>query len=203
MADQWYFERDGKKNGPFSAARLKELAAAGQVRPGDTVWKQGIDRGVPAAKVRGLFPDAAAKDRPAEGAVPTEDAPSPPPAAAPPPEAPAPADAGATPEEQPTPAPAPEDQVPAEDAAAPAASAAPPSPSPPPVEKRKGRVISVKGGVILSQDGAVVRYRKKCLKCGFDDRNATTMPIRGGVTRVNFFCPKCRKNQQIEVHGVL
>jgi hypothetical protein len=63
-------------------------------------------------------------------------------------------------------------------------------------------VLGVKGGVLMSQDGAQVKYRKKCLRCGYADTSLTTMPIRSGVTRVNFFCPKCKKSQQVEIQGV-
>jgi hypothetical protein len=53
----------------------------------------------------------------------------------------------------------------------------------------------------MSQDGTHVKFRKKCLRCGYPDTSLTTMPIRSGVTRVNFFCPKCKKSQQVEIQG--
>src|SRR5438874_1164657 len=56
MAEQWYFERDDKRFGPFSTAQLKELAALGKLQPKDTVWKEGIGKGMPAGKVKNLFP---------------------------------------------------------------------------------------------------------------------------------------------------
>ena len=68
---------------------------------------------------------------------------------------------------------------------------------------RKRRVLGVKGGVIMSQDGVVLRYRKKCLRCGYADTSITTMPIRKGSTRVNFFCRKCRKMRQVEIQGIV
>ena len=76
----------------------------------------------------------------------------------------------------------------------------PPVPYQEPVRKR--RVLEVRGGVISSQDGVVVKYRKQCPKCGYADTSLTTMQIRSGVTRVNFFCRKCKKNQQVEIQGV-
>ena len=68
---------------------------------------------------------------------------------------------------------------------------------------KKRRVLGVKGGVISSQDGEVVKYRKQCLKCKYADTSLTTMRIRSGTTRVNFFCPKCKKSQQCEIQGVV
>jgi hypothetical protein len=61
MADQWYFASDNEKFGPFSAAQLMEAAALGRLRPTDTVWKEGMEKGVLAAKVKNLFPDYKAK----------------------------------------------------------------------------------------------------------------------------------------------
>lgn len=57
MADQWYFASDNKRIGPFSAEQLKKLAAEGSLLPTDTVWKEGIEKGVVATKVKHLFPE--------------------------------------------------------------------------------------------------------------------------------------------------
>jgi ribosomal protein S27AE len=73
---------------------------------------------------------------------------------------------------------------------------------PPEAAARQLRVLGVKGGVLSSQDGTRVKFRKTCLRCGYADTSMTTMPIRSGVTRANFFCPKCKKSQQVEVQGV-
>jgi len=192
VAVNWYYARGGENFGPFSASQLKELAASGQIGRGDTVWKEGMTRGVPAARVQHLFADAPA-------AAPPE----PPVAAAPPgPSAPEPAEAPAA-------VPAPPEPAAALAAAGPAEPEKPHGPGsssaalgarqPKPREKK---VISVTGGTISSQDGAVVKFRKKCLRCGYMDTSMTTMPIPNGHLRVNFFCPKCKKNQQTEVHGV-
>jgi hypothetical protein len=109
---------------------------------------------------------------------------------------------------------------PAAGAGAPSVSAAPeeqtdpqrsasPAPAPPRAERRppqqevrKRRVLGVKGGDLLSQDGTVVRFRKRCMKCGKEDNSVTTMQIPPGFVRVTFFCPKCKKSQQVEVQGV-
>jgi hypothetical protein len=56
MADHWNYAQGGDKLGPFSARQLKDLAAAGRILPTDTVWKEGIDKGVLAANVKNLLP---------------------------------------------------------------------------------------------------------------------------------------------------
>jgi hypothetical protein len=70
MADRWYYVHGDSKQGPCTGQQLKELAAAGQILPTDTVWKEGIEKGVPARKVRYLF--AASQ---AEAAAPLAEAP--------------------------------------------------------------------------------------------------------------------------------
>jgi ribosomal protein S27AE len=67
---------------------------------------------------------------------------------------------------------------------------------------KKRRVVGLTGGVMLSQNGVVVRYRKKCLRCGYVDTSVTSMQIKPGVTRVRFNCPKCSKSQEIVIHCV-
>jgi hypothetical protein len=77
-----------------------------------------------------------------------------------------------------------------------------PSTPPKPQLVKKGRAISARGAALLNQDGEFVTYRKKCLKCGFDNTSTNRMPIRNGTTRTTFFCPKCRKLQPVEIQGV-
>ena len=55
--------------------------------------------------------------------------------------------------------------------------------------------------VIVGQDGINVKYKKKCTTCGYEDSCWNTMPIRIGSTRVNFFCPKCRRKRDGEIQG--
>src|SRR5688572_3498232 len=55
MADQWYYGRGSLIFGPVSGVQLAGLAAGGEVRPTDTVWKDGVEAGVPANKVKHLF----------------------------------------------------------------------------------------------------------------------------------------------------
>jgi hypothetical protein len=178
MATQWYFEREGRKFGPYLATRLRELAASGELRPQDLVWKEGMEKGVLASRVGKLFAERGAGVAPPEATAPAaEGAREPGPALVKAEAPPAPAEA--------------------EVAETPAAKAAPP-----PLPVRKPRVVSVRGGVIQSQDGTVVRYRKTCPKCGHVDSSITSKPIHCGTTRDHFFCPKCRKNQAVEILAV-
>lgn len=55
---QWYYSRDGARIGPLSAGELKKAADAGQLTRTDWVWKEGMSEWAPAARVKGLFPDA-------------------------------------------------------------------------------------------------------------------------------------------------
>jgi hypothetical protein len=209
MANRWYFARDSKTYGPYSVGQLRGLAATGQLRPRDSVWKEGMENRVLAARVKDLF-SAAQLHPPA------------PPADATPPPSPRAVEAAldAGPDEIPDDPPlAPlEDSPPA--SATPKAPAAPegetapklsdgagPGPaktgrSPQQQHVNKRRVLAVKGGVLMGQDGATVRFRKKCQKCGHDDTSVTTMPIPPGFLRLNFFCYKCKKSQMVEVQGV-
>lgn len=62
MASEFYFARDEKKYGPFTAEQLKQFAASGRLLPTDKVWKSdlihkdGAEKWVPANRVKGLFP---------------------------------------------------------------------------------------------------------------------------------------------------
>jgi outer membrane biosynthesis protein TonB len=179
MADLWYYAHGPDKTGPFSGRQLKELAASGRIVPGDTIWKDGIERGVPASKVKNLFPASPPPPPPAPAAFQNPDGPVP---AKPIP---------------PEPAAAAECKV--EPKAPPAVNR--PVPAPKPV--RKGRAVVVKGAVITYQDGSSVKYRKKCSVCGFEDHLWNSMPILGGTTTSTFFCPKCRKVRPVEIQGFL
>ena len=55
MADQWYYWHDTEVLGPFTGNQLADLAAVGTILWTDLVWKEGVERGVPAGDVRNLF----------------------------------------------------------------------------------------------------------------------------------------------------
>lgn len=56
---EWYFACGDEQFGPVSAARLKELATAGELRPDDLVWREGMEDWAEARYVKGLFEGAA------------------------------------------------------------------------------------------------------------------------------------------------
>lgn len=51
--------------GPVSGLALAELGRSGGIDPSDTVWREGFDHGVPASRVKNLFPAAATSEEPA------------------------------------------------------------------------------------------------------------------------------------------
>jgi hypothetical protein len=71
-----------------------------------------------------------------------------------------------------------------------------------PKSARQKRAVALKGAIIANQDGETVQYRKKCTRCGFEDPSRTSRPIRTGIHRDRFFCPKCRKNGEVEIQGI-
>jgi hypothetical protein len=190
MPDQWYYKHDAEKLGPFSSVQLLELATAGKIQPTDTVWKAGIDTGVPAAKVKRLFPATQIDAAPAA----TVDSPPPPPVSAP----------AALP--PPAESPSPESVSPPMGRSEPLSKEPVSTSSSTGVSKvhlKKGRATAGPGAVIVSQDGTMVQYIKKCIKCGHADASKSRMPIKHGTTRIGYYCPKCRKLRPVEIHGIL
>ena len=57
---EWYYAKDGKQEGPVSAAQLRQLASAGKLDPTDMVFKIGTKDWVEASTVSGLFAAGAA-----------------------------------------------------------------------------------------------------------------------------------------------
>ena len=179
MVSRWYYAHDGKKIGPCSGPQLQDLASLGWILSGDTVWKEGIERGSLACKVKGLFPPAAAEAPMAE--LPAE-----------------PASGVATIHDILLPA------VLVEAAgvqSAKTAPAMPRRPNPPPKQVRSLRAVGGMGVVIVGQDGVNVKFRKKCTACAHEDTCWHTLRIQAGTTRVSFFCPKCRKKRDGEIQG--
>jgi len=191
VADSWYYSHDRKKIGPCSGRRMKELAASGGILPTDVVWKEGVEKGVAASKVKNLF--------------------APPPAVAPVGEVPALPLLTEIPVSAPEPPGVdvkvePAAQTPTPEPAVPEAEPKPPAAEPPSgwnSGARKGLASAGRGALLVGQDGVNVKYRKKCTTCGHTDSSWNTMPIRNGVMRVGFYCPKCRKHRDVEVHGSL
>jgi hypothetical protein len=73
----------------------------------------------------------------------------------------------------------------------------PPQPPPPAVR----RAVAGPGAVIMGQDGKTVRYMKKCLTCGKEDRNTSTAAIVRGTMKFSFFCSKCCRQRTAELQG--
>ena len=189
MASEWYFGHNGESYGPYSAAQLKELAAAGGIQLEDTVWKGGTEKRVPASRVEHLFADV--QRGPVEPAA-SQTAPAPSGSLPAPPLSP--------PEPRVLTAVAPPDVL---DDISSDAVLLPVDPVPEKKpEVRKKRVLSIKGGDITSQDGVTMKYRKKCPQCGYQDTSASTVAIPTGSLRVNFYCLKCKKNRPVEIQGV-
>jgi hypothetical protein len=198
MGNEWFYAREGGKLGPFTADRLKELAGAGQILPTDTVWKEGLERGVLASRVQHLFV-AAVLITPEQGIM----------------AAPAPLQNPATiispmaeavrPEVNSVDFPAtvspPVDEPKQEAVTEPAPKPNEYNPQQSPA--KKGRATAGRGAIIVSQDGFTVQYRKKCMRCNHEDASKNRMPIRSGMTRASYFCPKCRKLQQVEIQAIV
>src|SRR5262245_47996996 len=66
MATSYKYQRRGEEHGPVTAQELKDLADRGQLSPDDLVWREGMGRWVPAARLRGLFAATAPPPQPAE-----------------------------------------------------------------------------------------------------------------------------------------
>jgi ribosomal protein L24E len=175
MADQWYYEHETTKRGPFSAHQLRELAAEGRIGLTDIIWKEGVGRGLIASKVKNLFAPAHLATLPPSPSLATQDhaalgEPAPP--------------EGAT-------------SVPN------AAAVTPVPPEPAPKQVRQARAVAGRGIVLISQDGVTVWFKKKCFVCGFEDSMRGKMMIKRGSNRMSFLCAKCRKMREAEFQGIL
>lgn len=54
---EWYYTHDGQQFGPLSWSQFRQLAASGQLRRTDMVWKNGMQGWAPASIVADLFLD--------------------------------------------------------------------------------------------------------------------------------------------------
>jgi tetratricopeptide (TPR) repeat protein len=60
VAEQWFYAKDGEPHGPIPWEQIRQLAASGQVRSTDLVWKKGMAGWVAASTTAGLLADSAA-----------------------------------------------------------------------------------------------------------------------------------------------
>lgn len=181
MSTLWYYAHDKKKHGPFSQGQLKEMAAAGTILPIDTVWKEGVEQGVEASRVKNLFPQPVINSTYAIDAALL--------GAAPPVQSAPLADVPAF-----EPIVVNTNLVPLEEPEPPKAK-----PKAPEKTVKKGRAVALKGADIVSQDGTHARYRKKCTKCGHNDSACHMIAIANRLVKENFFCPKCRKRREVAI----
>ena len=165
MPKQWYYGRGSDITGPVTDRELFDLATNGGVIPSDTIWRDGVEAGVPASSVKNLFEVV---ESPAS-AIPTKVESA--------------------------------EVTPANEAAT--ATAPPPPAAPAQVYSRTARASAGKGAVLLSQDGKTVKYKGKCTVCGHEDASYKSIPIPRGTTRLGFFCTKCRKRRDVEIHGFM
>ena len=55
MAAEWFYEIDGEEYGPVTAVQLKQSATNGKLKADHLIWKEGMQKKVPAKSVKGLF----------------------------------------------------------------------------------------------------------------------------------------------------
>jgi hypothetical protein len=55
MADAWFYLVQGTQSGPVDAARLRQMAASGELQPDSMLWKEGLAEWIPASRLNGLF----------------------------------------------------------------------------------------------------------------------------------------------------
>jgi len=165
MTSQWYYGRGSEITGPVTDRELYNLATNGGIIPSDTIWREGVENGVPASSVKNLF---LVIESPINTTPPKDDS------------------------------------TPANEAAVVPTELAPPPPViPVQAPQRSGRASPGKGAILLSQDGKTVKYKGKCSVCGREDTSYKSIPIPRGTTRVGFFCSKCRKRREVEIHGFM
>jgi hypothetical protein len=180
MIDLWYYWHEAAILGPFSGKQLVALASAGDILPDDIVWREGVEGGVSANKVQHLFVTPLLST-PSVTAAPSEVSPV----------------AGTSQVSE---------RKPGDATAAPAVSVAVEPPKSTWDRGRatsggKARAVAGKGTIIVGQDGVTVKFRMKCTVCGYEDSSWKNMTISRGTTRHPFYCPKCRKRCQVEIHG--
>ena len=58
MAREWYYTKDGERQGPVTPQQLKQLSASGDLQPTDLIWKDGMAEWKKAGTVQKLFGDS-------------------------------------------------------------------------------------------------------------------------------------------------
>jgi len=71
MPEEWFLLRNGRREGPLSAAELRRRAMAGELAASDLVWRQGLAEPVTCGRVRGLLPVANTPNRETQSSLPS------------------------------------------------------------------------------------------------------------------------------------
>jgi hypothetical protein len=198
MVAEWFYTEQGQRRGPVTWQQLQQLATAGQVKPNDLVWKNGMAQWVPASSQAGLFGAPAAPP-------PAPPAPAPPPAPPPergaPPSAPSrpapaasnPPTSPAAPPKKPPSSPAPASPPPG----APSNAASTPAPAPP---ARAGMSAGFKIAILAG--GAGIVFLVLC--CGlvgaiwwFSQSNEKSWKLESGKTEM--WSLKFKKDENVEI----
>jgi hypothetical protein len=58
MADNWYVGRNGQRSGPFTTPQVRQMAASGELKPSEMVWKEGMANWVAASTIKEFFTNA-------------------------------------------------------------------------------------------------------------------------------------------------
>lgn len=204
MSEKWFFAHGGDRIGPYTAQEMRVRALSGEIQPTDTVWKEGIEKGVLATKVKHLFdnsppiashvevgdlapaniPDHLSSPPEGSSLSPLQETDT--------------NDAVDEPQVEPTLVGGTETR---ESTNVEAIQQKPILSPPAPKKERLKRAVPIRGVSIVSQDGKTVKFRKKCIDCGHQDSSWSNMIIRTGSMRVAYFCPKCKKRREVEMLG--
>ena len=58
---------------------------------------------------------------------------------------------------------------------------------------------AVEGCIVRGKDGNLVRYQKKCEKCGYVDSSELKTGAVFSTWHGSFVCPKCKNNQKMTI----
>lgn len=64
MSKKWWYSKGDQKVGPLTADEMRAAVASKVITESTLVWKEGLDKWVPAKQVNGLIPESASSTRP-------------------------------------------------------------------------------------------------------------------------------------------
>ena len=65
-------------------------------------------------------------------------------------------------------------------------------------------VVAEQGCIIVEDKGTLMKYKKKCEKCGYVETGGgtlTTAPRQFQKSTTSFKCPKCKNMQKVVIGG--